>query len=471
MPLVRSLVTIASGLQARRSLCCAGLAASVAALPLHGQERTHRDAMPALTLAQLLDSVRLGSPLVGAASARVRAARGSRTTAGAFGNPMLTYQVENVAFPGGSAPPMPREAMTMAMVPLEPLYQRSARVRRADAEVGAATAEAIVARRSVSLAAARAFYRTALAQVSHAAMVDLAAWLDSVVAYNRARVAEGVAAEADLIRSEVERDRTAAELAMHEADLARARAELSAFVSERVESRTLAVAIDDTPLPFPTGTDAAMAIRATDTGQSAPPDTIVTALADRSVAVRPDVLAAHRRLSAAQAGVTGERTMVVRQLGATIGTKATMGSTSMVAGFTLPIPLFDQNRGEVHRASAERDATALELRATERSARAEIVGAYEAARVLTARATTLAARAGGGYLARADESRRIALGAYREGAVPLVQVLDAARAWGDARTAYYATLFAQHEAILELLVALGRDPSPSSAARADDRTR
>jgi cobalt-zinc-cadmium efflux system outer membrane protein len=185
----------------------------------------------------------------------------------------------------------------------------------------------------------------------------------------------------------------------------------------------------------------------------------------RALVDRPSVRAVRERMAATRAGVTAERTMLVRQLGATIGTKQAGGTSSLVAGLSLPLPLFDQNRGEVRRAIAEHDAAAFDLLAAERTVRAEIVGAHEAARLLTARAASLAA-APQGFLARADEARRISLGAYREGATPLFQVLDAARAWGEARVTYYSTLFAQHEAILELLVALGRDPLPATAPSA-----
>src|ERR1051325_6907108 len=53
-----------------------------------------------LTLRGLLDSVQAGHPMTSAAESRVRAARGSRVTAGAFGNPTLSYQVEGTPFPG-----------------------------------------------------------------------------------------------------------------------------------------------------------------------------------------------------------------------------------------------------------------------------------------------------------------------------------------------------------------------------------
>jgi cobalt-zinc-cadmium efflux system outer membrane protein len=394
------------------------------------------DPVHSLTLWAVLDSVSSRHPLVQAAAARVRAARGARATAGALGNPMLMYQVENAPLPGRPAPPMEREAMLTATLPLEPLYQRWSRVGGGNAGIRAAEADAAGERQRVGLNAARAFYRTAFAQVGLEAARDLAGWLDTVVAYNEARVKEGVAAEADLIRSELERDRAAAEAALQEANLARARADLSTFIGEQAAPSSLLVAVaEDAPLALPE-----------------------TLAGDQAMATRPDIRAARERLAAAGAGVASERTGLIRQLGVTVGTKRSAGTTSLIAGVSLPFPLFDQNRGAIGRAAAERDAAAFELAAQERAGRAELVGASEAARVLTVRAGLMADRSrGASYLARADEARRIALGAYREGAIPLIQVIDAARAWGEARIAYYQILYAQHESVLALLVAEGVD--------------
>jgi len=413
-------------------LLCA-FAWAFVALPAGAQTRA--TASP-LTLWAVLDSVSSQHPLVEAAAARVRAARGARATAGAFGNPMLTYQVENAPWPGQPAPPMERETMLTATLPLEPLYQRWSRVGGGNAGVRAAEADAVGERQRVGLNAAHAFYRTALAQVGLEAARDLADWLDTVVAYNQARVGEGVTAEADLIRSQLERDRAAADATMQEADLARARADLSTFIGAEAAPSSLLVAIaDDAPLALPE-----------------------TVAGDRAMDTRPDILAARERLAAAGAGVTFERTGLIRQLGVTVGTKRSAGSTSLIAGVSLPFPLFDQNRGAIGRAAAERDAAAFELAAQERAGRAELVGASEAARVLTARAGLMADRSRGEtYLTRADEARRIALGAYREGAIPLIQVIDAARAWGEARITYYQILYAQHESVLALLAAEGVD--------------
>jgi cobalt-zinc-cadmium efflux system outer membrane protein len=156
---------------------------------------------------------------------------------------------------------------------------------------------------------------------------------------------------------------------------------------------------------------------------------------------------------------------VIRDFSAMLGTKQSAGFTSLIAGLSVPLPLFTQNRGEIARATAEQRVAEFELLSTQRTASAELVGAYDAAKILMDRATLLTARQPGSptnapaVLARADESRRIALGAYREGAVPLLSVLDAARAWGDVRIAFYRALFAQHESVLALAAALGLDPA------------
>jgi outer membrane protein, heavy metal efflux system len=406
------------------------------ALALCGSERATAQpstlpAPAALSLRDVLDSVRATLPAIRAANSRVRAAAGARTTAGLPGNPVLSYQVDQTPFPGrASLPPdIAREGMTTATFPIEFLYQRGPRVTRADAEVRAADADAATMRQRAGLDAAMAFYATALSQTRVATTRDLVGWLDSLVSYNRARVGEGATAEADLIRTVLERDRMRAELTMREAELARSRATLAAFVFEDPTAHTLALHVPSTPLPIP----------------------------PLRPIVRPEVRAARERFTASSASLSSERTMIVRQLGATIGTMQTMGTTSMIAGLSLPFPLFDQNRGELQRARAERDATHFEVVAQERAANAELTGATDAATLLYARMVDMARSDSTGFLARADESRQIALATYREGAAPLYQVIDAARAWMDARNTYYDALFAQHQSVLALVVANGTD--------------
>src|SRR6267143_2931705 len=252
---------------------CAAVTAA-GTTPLTAQDTLGREAV---SLFQVLDSVAARHPSLAAAEARVRAARGSRSTAGTLGNPMLMYDVENAPLPGRAAPPMDRETMVTATLPLEQLYQRWSRVTGANADIRAAEADAQADRQRIELDATRAFYRMARAQVALAAERDLTAWLDSVVAYNRTRVKEGVAAEADLSRSALERDRAEADATMQEADLDRARADLSVFLGD--EPVIFMVTAFDVPLALPD-----------------------VALASRAGTTRPDIRAARERVAAARAG-------------------------------------------------------------------------------------------------------------------------------------------------------------------------
>ena len=434
-----------------------------------------------LTLVMLLDSVTATHPRVAASRARVRAAEAMRSTAGVYGNPVFGFEVDNTPFPGAASVPassgLQRENMTTLTVPLEPIYQRGARVRQADAEVRGARADAAGERLRVALAASEAFYRAAIAQVGVDVLRDLTGWLDTVVTYNQKRVREGAAAEADLIRTELERDRASAEEAMQEAELARARAALLSYLGDSPASRTssedahLRLAAGDEPLPLPP--NGLVEARTSSPDNRVRADTTSAAVRFRdelSATGRPDVLAARERVTASTAGIATQNALLIRQLGATIGLKQSAGTSTMIAGVSFPLPIFDRNRGEVARAQAEGDIATYELADRERTARAEIEGSREAAELLTARVVLLSGAAientkmstqdtsrAISILARAEESRRIALGAYREGAVPLIQVLDAARASGDARLTFYRTLYAQHQSVLDLLAAQGRD--------------
>ena len=408
-----------------------------------------------VTLLSVLRAVKNDHPLVVAAEARVLAARARRATAGAFANPVLTYQIENAAFPGRDRPAgLVQETSTFASLPLEQLWQRNSRVGIAGDELAAAEAELVATRRGIALDAGRAFHRVALAQFSVDATSEVLVGLDSLTRYTRARVREGATAEGDLLRLEVERDRIATDRALQESELVQARAGLQPYlvlagstVAQRIRLDTLRVARDGTRADSVAGRIGQPAT----VGATMPSP---LGLSEFALSMRPDVLAARARVRAAGTDIGLQRAMTIRQIGAVFGSKNTGGSASMIAGISLPLPLFDQNRGEIQRARADRIAAEQELRWTELRGVAEVAGAYEAARILTARTDALQS----GFLARADASRTVALAAYREGAVPLLAVLDATRTLVDARLSYLRARYAQQDAVLALYVAAGLDP-------------
>ena len=411
----------------------------------------HAQAPRSVTLDSVLTAAANQHPLLDAARARIAAARGARNTAATLPNPVFTYWTESAPFPfQASRPELQLETQTYATMPLEFLYQRRVGVRAANANVDAASADLARARQAVVLDAARAFYRVAEAQVVVDATADVRDRLAELAIYNAARVKEGKTAEADLIRTQVELDRVDASLTLDQIELTRARASLAPFIGgESIIADSVRVAIDDsTPGVFSAGPTTL--------------PTLVTLLA-AARSTRPDLTAARARVTAAEADAGTQRSLTIRSVGATFGSKRTLGVTSMIAGLSFPLPLFDRNRGAVEQATALQRVAEAELAWTERRVAADVQAAFSTARSLNAQVSRL----GPTMLARAEESRRIALAAYQEGALSLLQVLDASRALADARQTWYRLLFAERESRLVLRAAIG-DPTLGAPTIPDD---
>jgi outer membrane protein, heavy metal efflux system len=387
------------------------------------------------TLEEVLTAALAQHPLVQAARAHVSASEGIRRTATTFPNPVATYWMENTRFPGqGPLTGLDREISAYGTLPLEPFLQRGSRRAQVNGEIRASEATVTSTEQRVALDAAHAFYRVALAQASVEAMRENRSAVEQLVGYLRTRVAQGANPEAELIRAEVEHDRADTDVTLAEVDLLRAQAALQPLLGDTV-----------TP---------SMALRVTSPGSlTGAPLAPLSDFIAHALEQRPELLAGRAKVDAAAGAIAVERSLLVRQLGATFGVKRTAGTTAMVAGVSVTVPLFDRNRGEIQRATAERVAAEQELRWLERTINGEIEGAYQAAARLAAKVAAVQPT----FLTRAEESRRIALAAYQEGAATLLQVLDTSRALTDARLIVARLASAAHESFFELGVAAGYD--------------
>ena len=414
------------------------LAASVA-MPAGGAAQAS-SGRPGLTLQDVI-SASAAHPLVSSARARVEAARGSRNSAGTLPNPIAAYQIENAPFPGrAGSSGVEREASTTLTLPLESLYQRGPRIRWTDAGIRAAEADVITVRRGIAIDALRAFYRVALAQLAVRGAFETREGLARLLSYNMKRVAEGVAPEGELLRVQLEHDRAATAVALARAELERSRALLGSY------------------LPHSTQEAWGDSLRVdAETEMARHPVPPLAQLIARARQCRPELATARARLAAAEAETDLQRSLTIRQVGATIGQKRVGLRTSMIAGLSMPLPLFDRNRGEIRRSNADRVVAEKELEWSERSLIAELAGSHRAALLISAEV----ARLGSSFLNRAEEIRRITLAAYEDGAASLLQVLDASRALNDARLAYYNALFSEQQNLLELYTASGMDPDGS----------
>ena len=121
--------------------------------------------------------------------------------------------------------------------------------------------------------------------------------------------------------------------------------------------------------------------------------------------------------------------------------------------FTVPLPIFNRNQGEIARAEAEGEKSALSVAALDTQIAGEVASAYqefESSRQLLTEierdllAPTAAARSGTAYV-------------YQAGATSLVDVLDAQRAFNETMETYYTAQAAYRRAQARLALVVGKD--------------
>jgi len=145
----------------------------------------------------------------------------------------------------------------------------------------------------------------------------------------------------------------------------------------------------------------------------------------------PAVVAAQAEREAAARRVRVERTRAVPDVTVSAGVRRFSGddSRAVVAGISAPLPLFDQNRGNVNAAQGELLAAEARLNAARLDAEAELRTALfqvEAAGTRVAAAVQTEATAAEAY--------RLTRIAYESGKSPLVELTNARRALAEART-------------------------------------
>ena len=174
-----------------------------------------------------------------------------------------------------------------------------------------------------------------------------------------------------------------------------------------------------------------------------------------AVAARADVEAAERQLDAARARVAVAATEWVPDPTLGLGYKDQAdGFAGAAVTLNLPLPVFDRGGGTRDEAAAREAAAAYRHDLTRRLAEMDVRGAldrYEAAR------TRLEA-AGDLLLADSDALLATARAAYAEGEMTLLELLDAAGAFRDARVSALSLRSEAWVAYYDLLRSVGRSP-------------
>jgi len=396
-----------------------------------------------VTLAEAIRRVGESSIELQLAREEFAAVQARLVSAGARPNPILSATREDLS--GGTD----GYAETVATLgqPIEVGGQRGLRRDVASGAVEAGEARLSGAGARLALEVREAYVRTAAAGEILAVLEETVGIFRSAEESGTARFAEGDISRFALDRLQVERFRYEMLVADASLDLDAAARELTLLVDPEAVGRSLllpAEPLADIPVIF--GTDAI----------------------DYSAAAagRAEVRVAQGELNAAQAALDLQRRFRIPTLTLSGGFKHQSDDfRGVVIGVSLPLPLWDQNRGRIEEAAAELSAAALRREMALRNTEMEIRRAEAVRRSLADRIDLLGSASleeGPGLL----ETARLA---YAEGEMSLVELLDAADAHRGARYAATALLEEYLLATYRLEYAAGRLPAIEPIDTGDPR--
>ena len=378
-----------------------------------------------LTVQRAVAIARERGPLAATAQARRLVAQGRARADGAFPNPLVEWRRENY-----SSPLQPDIFQTLQL-PVDVTGRRFAMRSAGTALVARGRADSSAIARQLEGDVMRAFWRAALGAELLAAAIEERQARENVAEFDARRFREGAVAEVAAIRTRLEADR---------ARIAEAAARLEALRAKGDLARLLGTPGDSLP---------PLARLSTVSTLPVPPDEAVAV--ERALRQRADLVALRHGADEARFRVSAERRGLIPDVQVIAGRKVTTGYNTGVLGFMVPLPLFSRNEGVRERAQGEALVADAELRDAELQVRGEVSAAI---RGVTALREALAAGTSG-IDARAAEVAQIAEGAYREGAISLMELVEAQRARAESRAAALRWTVDLHLATLELNRALG----------------
>ncbi|WP_244601471.1 MULTISPECIES: TolC family protein [Rhodoplanes] len=355
--------------------------------------------MPArLTLEDAVAEAAARAPAIVAAQAEVDAAGARLGQARLRPNPELNVEVEN--FAGGG--PERVETTVSINQRLDLGGRRRARVSAAQAALAAQELRLSIAladlARDVRISFATAVAASArleLAQANQGRAAELARIAEELVAAGREPPLRALRARTALAQSD-------AALRSAEAELAAARQSLGVLLGGAVDSTEL---IDSGSLPIPAAVD--------------PSETL-------------DVRLAEAERLAAETGVAQERAAGRLDPSVGVGVRhiAETGDKALVAGFSVPLPLFDRNRGNIAAARAGVRAAEARREAALAQAAATIANASTALAAADVRVRALESAA----VPEAREALRLTELSYQAGRSSLLELLDAQEAFAAVQS-------------------------------------
>ena len=383
-------------------------------LPVHGAAQTQSAPSPAaastlsqLTLEGAWKAYEEGNLELKAARAQVEAARQQVRAAGLLENPTISH------LQGHNQTGMPTNGDHYYSNTLSQAVPIAGQLglRRHVAEANRDVVEGAFRFRDVGLrlAVLRAYSRLIAAQQRVLLTRQDLLSLEEVVDVLKKRVSSGATAQYDLTRGELEAERVRSELSDALTDEKAAREELRKAIGPGAPAGLFAVGPVDLSPPY------------------AEAGSLITL----ALSARGDLKAARAFSGGAEASATLARREVVPDLTFSLGLLNSAGptSTDLLAGVSVPLPVFRRGQGTIQAARSTADAARFDVQALESRIPTEVtraIAVYQQRRSERDRYQTAVKQ-------RAERLLRIAQTAYKEGARGILELVDAYRTSREVR--------------------------------------
>ena len=176
----------------------------------------------------------------------------------------------------------------------------------------------------------------------------------------------------------------------------------------------------------------------------------------RALKLRPDLLAALQSVRAAQSQIALAKANGKVDLTTTISYSHVADLNSLSASFSIPLPIFDRNQGEIARTGFALTQSQETAQAASDTVLTDVRNNYEAFSTNQKIVQLYLS----GYLKQAEDSRNISEYAYKRGAASLLDFLDAERSYRSTQLSYRQTLANYLLSIEQLKEAVGTRSLP-----------
>lgn len=399
------------------------LACALAILPFSAYAET-------LTLEQAVNGAIEKSPALAASGSRAAAANASYSGAGAFANPDVSIEAENI-FGDGPYKGTDAAEITYGVSQLIELPgKRSSRIEGADAERKLAGLNRDAARldliRDVSIAYAEAVaaeQNLVIATAEQKLASDVSSSVTAKVEAGKVPPIQQRKAEIELSSSEMGLDKASRQVSVRKAALAN----LMGAGNATFELDELSMPPIKQPEPL----------------------TVYQAMLSNS----PDIKSFDKSIDYAQSQLSLEKARLVPDPTFNVGVRDYRedGQQALVAGLSFPLPVFNANRAQINRAGHEMSAAKADRQGAALSAEKQLIDAYDD--FVSGYRTAIALDAT--VLPGAEEAFSIAREGYDAGKFEYLEVLDAQRTLFAARKERNDAILDYHRqrALIERLTA------------------